>query len=83
MKLMESVDFISCTTDIWSVAQCTDSLVSATGHWTDNNVWLSHHRKTVVIVKWNLDSGVHAFVHNNATNMTNITITSFEKECRV
>ena len=35
MNLMESASFVSCTTDTWSTAQCTDSLLSVTVHWVD------------------------------------------------
>ena len=40
-KLLEAVSFISCTTDTRSASQCTDSLLSVTGHWIDVQ-WVRH-----------------------------------------
>ena len=82
MNLLESASFVSCTTDTWSTAQCTDSLLSV--HWVDAD-WVRHsallaaspivgshtaeNTKTVVtgvIAKWNLAGKVHVFVRDNA-----------------
>lgn len=34
-KEVEDADHISFTNDTWSTSQCTDSLISLTGHWID------------------------------------------------
>jgi len=81
MKLLESVDIISCRTDTphWSTAQCTDSILSVTAQWLDNNLvrrsallaashmYVAHtveNIKTVV-------TGTDTFVCDNAKIMTN------------
>jgi hypothetical protein len=45
MNLLVDVPYVSCTTDTWSTAQCTDSLLSVTVHWIDAN-W---QRRSAVI----------------------------------
>ena len=40
-KLISAASQISFTTDTWSTPQCTDSLISLTAHWIDDE-WCRH-----------------------------------------